>query len=89
MPRAGRRGRQHRLVSSERFPCADVMREGMRKVDTPLVTGVRRLGERSIEYRSEAGQFGTTGADLRWIGGEVLADDDRRVGVLERRRACQ
>ena len=55
------------------------------EVGAPRVAVVGLLGQRLGEHRAEADQFGALCADRGWLGGQVLADHDRRVGVLERR----
>src|SRR5258708_19505406 len=90
MPRAARGRGQHRCIATGVLLVgAGVVGERTREVNALVISIAGQLGQRLVEYRSEAGQLGTTGADLRWVGGEALADDDRRVGVLEGRRAGQ
>ncbi len=77
-------------ATRRRAPSMPIMLgKGTREIHASVVAVVRRLGERLVENRSEAGQFGAAGSDLRRVGSQMLADDDRRVGMLERRRAGQ
>ncbi len=67
------------------FGCPQASPQISREVDAPRVAVTCVLGQRLGEHRAQPGQFGPLGSDRGRVGAQVLADDDRRVGVLERR----
>src|SRR6202022_3299793 len=86
---AGRNRLHRRIVAVDLLVGADVVGKRTGEIDASVVPIFRRLGQRLVEDRSKTGQFGSPGADLRWLRGQMLADDDRGVGVVERRRSGQ
>jgi hypothetical protein len=69
--------------------CVEPVGERAGEVGAPLETVLGILGQRLGQHRVESRRLGALSGDRGRRRGQVLADDDRRVGVLKRRSTGQ